>query len=362
MIDLTTAAAAAVRSGYVLQCRASSWLGDTLLSDAIPISDGDEESDRSLRIPERVTLSVPRLDQGVTWDPAGDITHPLAPFGQTLRVDVGIDLGRSGVEWLTRGEFLIQGTQLDGDTVTVEAVGMLTLIDEARFVSPFQPTGTFVSTVKDLVEPALTVEIDAALTDRAVPGSLSWDENRLDGLYELLDAWPAVAYVNASGVLYVTTVDATGGTYALTDGTDGTVVQWSSGSTRDGAANVVVARGQTADGTQVQGVAIDTETTSPLRYGGSFNPLPVPYYFESPLLTTTAQCAAAARTILARLRRSSARFLSAQLVPNPALQVGDTIPATGAGLTAAETFLETYRLPYFADGGQADAKLRVSDG
>lgn len=361
MIDMTVAATAAVASGYVLRCRASAWLGDELLADDVPVAGGQEEVDRSLRIPERVTLEVPRLEQGVTWDPAGDTTAPLAPFGQTLRIDLGVDLGRQGVEWLRRGEFLISTTELQGDTVAVEAVGLLTLIEEARFVSPFQPSGTFASTVKALVEPALTVEIDSALTDRNVPASLQWDEERLDGLWELLDAWPADAHVRPDGVLYVSDPPTLlpESQYDLTDGVGGTVIQWSSGATRDGAATVVVARGQTADGTQVQGVAYDTAAASPLRYGGPFNPLPVPFFFFSPLLVTNAQCTKAANTILARLRRSAAHMLTASIVPNPALQAGDAVAATGAGLTAADTVMEAYRLPYNAERGDAEARLRI---
>lgn len=359
MIEMSDAAAEAIQRGYVLHCRGSAWLAGELLAEDIPIDRGDEETDRSLRIPERVTIQVPRLDRGVSWDPTDDIGHPLAAYGQTIRIDLGVDLGRAGIEWLRRGEFLVGSNAVDGETVNVELVGLLQLVDEARFVSPFQPTGTFASTVRDLVEPALTVEIDGALVDRAVPGALNWDEDRLDGLYELLDAWPADAYVRPDGVLYVTTADATLGASSLTDGAGGTVLRYATGSSRDGGVSVVVARGQAADGSQVQGVAYDNLAGSPHRINGPFNPLPVPHFFFSPLLTTSAQCRASAQTILKRLRRTTSRMLTASLVPNPAMQAGDAIAVTSSTLTAAPTVLEHLRLPYTADAGDASARLRL---
>src|SRR5690606_24674009 len=120
---------------------------------------------------------------------------------------------------------------------------------------------------------------------------------------------------------------------SLTDGSGGTVVQWQSASSRDGAFNAVIAQGEAADGTQIQGVAYDQEPGSPFRYGGSFNPLPVPYRFSSPLLKTITQCRDAAATTLQRLRRTASRRLRVTMVPHPGLMTGDIVAVTGAGLT-----------------------------
>lgn len=360
MITLSDDATSVLTRSYTYYVRVQSWLGDTLLSDDVPVIDGGEEVDRSLRVPERATLTVPRTDRGVSWDPV-EADAPLAAFGQRLTVTLGIGFGPEDVEWMQRGEYLVTASRPSGDTVQVEAAGLLQLIDEARLASPYQPSGTLVSTLRGLVEPALTVDISASLTDRNVPSGINVDEDRLGAVLELLDAWPADASVTADGYLSVApAVDSATSVLSLTDGTGGTVLRWEGESTRDGACTCVVARGTASDGGQVQGVAYDLDGISPLRYGGPFSPLPVPYFYSSPLLTTTSQCQAAATTTLARLRRHTARKLTASIVPHPGLQAGDAVTATGRGLTNQLCIVEALHLPYTPSGAET-LTLRVVD-
>lgn len=358
MLPLTDLAASMLTGSYVLSCRATSWLNGQPLA-AVPVATAVEETDRTLNVPERLTLTVPRVVDGVVWDPAGDNAHPLAPFGQRLTVEVGI--GAAGRrEWLDRGEFLIDSTTVDGDTVTVVAVGLLQLIAEARFVSPYQPSGNIGAVLRRLVEPALTVDLTAAPTDRAVPSGLAWDEDRLGAVYELLGAWPADVMVR-DGVLVVTADDDPApeeSVLDLTDGTGGTVLRWSGSASRDGCYTRVVARGEAADGGTVQGEYADTGSSSPLRDLGTFNPLSVPYLHYSPLLTTVAQCQAAARTTMHRLRRNTGRVLTAMAVPHPGLQAGDRVTVTGAGLIAQGCVVEGLTLPLTAGGGAMQVSLR----
>ncbi|MFD7609725.1 DUF5047 domain-containing protein [Streptomyces sp. NPDC059828] len=345
MLDMSTAALAVVQRSHTMRVRVESWRDGELLSDDVPVSDGSEERDRSLAVPERITLSVPRRDRGTDWSPI-DPDHPLAAYGQQVRVSYGVDVGGS-YEWINRGWFVVTETATDDDTVSVQAEGLLTLIDEAKFAAPFQPSGTLQSTVQALVEPALTVEVDAALVDRSVPVGMQWDDDRLGALHEVLDAWPAVPRVTEDGVLRIEPLTDTGtAVLSLTDGTGGTVIKWQASSSRAGAATVVVARGEGSSGTQIQGVAYDTDFSSPLRSGGPFSPLPVPYFFTSPLLATVAQCRAAAANTLERLRRGAGRRLTVTLLPHPGLMTGDVVALTGAGLNATPCMIETLSLPY----------------
>jgi hypothetical protein len=358
MLEMSSEALAVVQRSHTMVVRAESWLNGELLADDVPIASGGEERDRSLAVPERATLTIPRRDRGTTWDPIGP-DHPLAAYGQQLRISYGVGVGGS-VEWIDRGWFLITESQADGDTVSIQCEGLLSLIEEAKFVAPFQPSGTLASTVRSLVEPALTVEIDGALVDRAVPVGMQWDEDRLAALHEVLDAWPAVARVTEDGFLRVEPLVDTGiPVLSLTDGAGGTVVRWNSSNSRAGAFTVVVARGEDVDGNPIQGVAYDRDDSSPLRDGGGFNPLPVPHSFESPLLTTVAQCRAAAQTTLTRLRRSASRRLSVTLMPHPGLMPGDVVSVTGAGMTDVPCMIETMSLPY--SPGEMQLTVRTID-
>lgn len=344
-------ALAVVESSFTMDVRAESWLGGELLADSIPISDGGEDRDRSMAIPERISLTVPRRDRGVDWDPGTDPAHPLAAYGQQLRIDYGVNLG-THTEWINRGWFLVTGCEAEGDTVSVELQGLLTLIDEAKLVAPFQPssTDTLASTARALVEPALTCEFDGALIDRAASSSMQWDTDRMEALSNIASAWAADYRVTEDALLLWEPLDDSGSpVLSLTDGTGGTVIRWQAATGRDGAFNVVVSQGEDANGTQIQGVAYDSDPNSPFVYGGPFNALPVPYTEFSPLLSTVAQCRKAAQTTLLRLRRANSRRLGVTMVPHPGLMTGDIVSVTGQGLRNQPCVIESLHLPYSPD-------------
>lgn len=360
MLDMSTTALAVVQGSHTMAMRAESWLDGQLIADNIPIADGSESRDRSLAVPEQVSLTIPRRDQGYDWDPGTDPAHPLAAYGQMLRIDYGVDIG-NGFEWINRGWFLIAESSTEDDTVSVSATGLLTLIDEADLVAPFQPssTDTLGTVIRALVEPALTVSFAGALVDRAVPLGLQWDSDRLAAVTEVLDAWASDAYVTQDGYLFIEPVsDAGSPVISITDDrATGTVVRWQGSTTRDGAFNCVVAQGEDAAGNQIQGVAYDGLGNSPYRYGGPFNPLPVPYPYQSSLLTTVAQCRTAAAAKMVMLRRQAFRKLGVTMVPHPGLVPGDIVSVTGAGLKAASCVIESMSLPY--SPGEMTLTVRV---
>lgn len=346
MITVSAAATSALTRSFRSYAYADSWRGGVLLAEGIPLDAAGEEGDRSLRVPERVVFTVPRQDRGTDWTPGTDEDHPLAANGQRLHVKLGIGTIGGQVEVFARGRFLINRSAPQGDAVGVECVGLLQLVDEARLISPYQPTGTMTSTLRGLVEPALSIIVDPALTDRAVPSAINFDEDRLGAALSVLDAWGADGHVTADGYLAVgPATQSTTPVFALSSGAGGTVVTVVGESTRVGAYNAVVCRGTAADGGQVQGVAYDGTATGPKRYGGPFNPLPVPYFFSSPLLTTVQECGIAAATVLARLQRQAAVELEVTAVPNPTLQLGDV--GTVDGMLCS---IERLSLPYLPGG------------
>ncbi|MGW1961835.1 hypothetical protein ACWCPD_16345 [Streptomyces sp. NPDC001935] len=357
---MSATALAVVQGSYTMAIRAESWLGGVLLADGIPVSDGGESRDRSLTVPEQISLTVPRRTDGFDWDPGTDPGHPLAAYGQQLRIDFGVDVGGQ-FEWINRGWFLITSSDTEGDTVSVNCAGLLTLIDEATLVSPFQPSSsdTLATVVRALIEPALTVSFDGTLVDRAVPLGMQFDGDRIGAVSEVLTAWGAAERVTEDGYLLIEPVsDAGSPVLSITDNAaTGTVVRWAGSTSRDGAFNCVVAQGEDASGNQLQGVAYDGDGTSPFQYGGPFNPLPVPYPFQSSLLTTVAQCRAAAAAQMKVLRRQAFRRLQVTMVPHPGLVTGDILSVTGAGLTAARCAIEQLSLPY--SPGEQSLTVRV---
>jgi hypothetical protein len=358
VIELSAEARAILTRSHDVHVSVESWRAGVLLADNIPIASGEEECDRGLRVPERVTLSVPRRDQGDNWTPAAD-DHPLAAYGQRLRVQLGVSVAGGEIEWLTRGWYLIRSSEAQGDTVTVEAVGLLALLDEARMIAPYRPGGaSFASAVTGLAEPALTVDIDSALTGRTVPDNVNYGDDRLAALLEILDAWPAEAHVNPDGVLAaIQPVEDTTAAITLTDGTGGTVVQVDAASTREGAYNCVVARGATTDGKQVQGIKYDSGPGSTV-YGGPFNPFPVPDFYDSPLITSVSQARAVAAWRMDLRRRQQTRAYVVETVPNPAIQTGDVVALVLGDLGTVPGRVERLTLPYTASQGAQRLQVR----
>ena len=345
---------------FELKVSVSSWRGGELLAAEVPIAAASEEGDRAQRIPERVTFTVPRYDRGTVWAPGADVDHPLASNGQRLNVRLGVGTTTGVTEYFGRGWFLIDDVEADGDTVEVTAVGLLRLVDEARLVAPYQPSGTLGSTLRGLIEPGLTVDLTDAPSDRAVPAGINYDEDRLGAVLELVDAWAAEAVVTEAGYLAVEPAAApTVAVASISNTGAGAVITRTTGtSTRDQGFNVVVARGTAADGGQVQGQAYDT--VSNRAYGTSWSPYAVPYFFASPLLTTNAQCEAAARTVLARLLRGAGAEFTVEMVPNPTLQLGDPLQLTSEDFAGLVT-IERLTLPYRAAGGDRRQTLVVRE-
>ncbi|MEU6552122.1 DUF5047 domain-containing protein [Streptomyces sp. NPDC046915] len=357
---MSTTALSVIQGSYTMTMRAESWLDGQLIADDIPVSDGSESRDRSLAVPEQISLTIPRREHGYNWDPGTDPAHPLAAYGQQLRIDYGVDVGGQ-MEWINRGWFLITSSETDGDTVSISCQGLLTLIDEAKLISPFQPdsTDTLGTIIRGLVEPALTVNIDGSLTDRSVPLGLTWDTDRLGALTEVLDAWGAEASVTADGYLYVApVVDVGAPVQVITDDrATGTVIQWQGATSRDGAFNCVIAQGEDSNGNQLQGVTYDGLGDSPYRFGGPFSPFPVPYVYQSSLLTTVDQCRTAAAAQMKLLRRQAFRKLIVTMVPHPGLVPGDFVSITGAGLVETLAVIESMTLPY--SPGEQSLTVRV---
>lgn len=340
MIEVSTAARSILGRSFQYHVRAQSWLGGELLHDDVPIATATETGDRSVSVPTRVSLTIPERRRGYDWTPTTD-THPLAAQGQQLRIQLGVGLGPNGIEWFGRGTFLITQSGPDGrGAIQVEAVDLLHLVHEARYASPYQPSGTLKSTLRGLIEPALTVVFDAGLIDRAVPtADINYDSTRLDDSLELLEAWPAEAVTTPNGYLLVSApTTPTVADFTVAAG-EGTTIRTLGTSTREGAFNVVVAKGRTTDGSDIQ--AASYVTTGPRAFGGVFNPLAVTYEYFSPLLSTVAQCEAAALTTKNRLLRNTARAKEVEMVPDPTIQLGDVAEHDGELWT-----VESLSLPY----------------
>lgn len=311
----------------------SSWLDGALLADNVPVVSGLLSVDSGQQVAERLTLSVPERLDGTSWVPGDDPYHPLARYGQQLSVSVSVTSPVSGVQWQTPlGGYQVQSWSWDrrSGVVSVECVGLLQRLADARFTTPAVPRAgdTLVSLLVRLVGDGMPVVVDPALTDRAVPTSWQWGEDRLGAVWEIADAWPARLSVDPYGQLLISPplpATAVGVTpvVTLTDGLGGTVIAAPTSQARDGVYNVVVARSSATDDPArppVQGIA--QVTSGPLSAAGPYGQ--VVRFWSSPLATTRAQLEASAAALLATsLRPATTRTVTC--APDPRLEVGDPV-------------------------------------
>jgi hypothetical protein len=374
MISMSSVAAAQVTTAPVSirYVRIESWLGDLLLSDDVPCTGASEDQDASLRVPERLTFTVPALDAVYSWVPTS-FASPLGAFGQRVRASLGIEIDNGQIEWVNRGWFVINTSSTDGDAVTVECLGLLALVDEAVLANEYQPAAGqgIAAMLRDLLEPGITINDDAAPPDRVAPATITFSDNRLDAVLSILDAWPATAAMDPGGFLAITDppplATAAAAVLHLTDDGGGTVINYGGSVTREGAFNAVVAKGQYPDadatraGQEILATAADTDPNSPYRLGGPFSPYTVPYGYASPLMSTPLMVTKAAISTLRRLRRAASLTLRVTAAPHPGIQLGDVVTLTSArlGLNGAVGTIDAFTLPYHPDGGPMALTVRL---
>jgi hypothetical protein len=355
---------------FRMVCRATITRGAEVLATDLPVDVGREESDVTLRVPERVTLQIPRVIDGVDWSADG-LASPIMPWGQRVHVKIGIGVGADGYEWINRGEFLIHDVDVTGDTITVTAVGLLFLLEEARLVAPYKPTGNLSTAIRRLIEPALTVKIDSALTDRSASGTNVVEEDRLQGVLDLVAAWPAECHVTPAGYLQIEPQ----GTYAASLDADLYILRYhvpgntllkpnvhkvTTNATRDGVVNAVVGRGVNTAGAPISAAVYD-RSGGPASYGGPFNPLPVPDFISHPAARTVQLAGAMARVRLAQLASPFRRAWQLDCVPNPRILLRDQLlyfPYRGDVDRSFTTVVDRLVMPYTAASGPMVLKLR----
>lgn len=276
----------------------------------IPILGGNVVSEAKVFGQKEVqgALIISSLD--LATDGRGQWPHKasdlLAPFGNEIFVERGINLGTSGVEWVGLGYFRIDTADQDtapSGPIRISATDRMSSIEDARFVRPRQfltgvTLGSIVDTLVKEVYPAAVIEWDDD-TDLATLGrTLVFEKERLDALVDLVTAVGKMMSWDHRGALVIRDVpDPTVPVYTVDSGTNGVLVELSRDLSRDGVYNGVVAAGEGADtNPPVTAIAIDQGVNSPTLWAGRFGQ--VPRFYSSPFITTLNQAQSAAQAIL----------------------------------------------------------------
>ena len=350
-------------SAYTVEATVESWLGSEYLG-VVPVEDGSVSWDASQQVQGSLSLSVPRVgaagdEDWRDWDPT-DPTHPLACFGQVLHVSLTIGSLINSAWWtVSLGRFLIMSVEPGPSTVRVTGKSLLQRLEEDRLTEPMapDPAGSMVSELRRLVGSRMGLIIDPALGDYPCP-SMTWGESRIDAVYEIARAWPAVVREGGDGILYVSppTPDPTSRPdLRLSDGAEGTVVGVAASVTRDKIYNRIVARGQeSSDEGSPSFQAVADQMTGPLRVDGPYGV--VPRFFSSPLITSVAQAKSTAEAMLADAVRKKIK-VPVEHAPDPRIHLDahievETSPVDGATTRTMWGVVTAYEVPLTYKGTQ----------
>lgn len=297
----------------------------------------------------------------------------MAPYGNELFVERGIEFGNGQKEWVGLGYFRINTPQQDlipDGPVTVTCSDRMAGIIDAEFLKPrqFDETMTrreLVSLLVTEIYPLVTIDWDdAAIADAPIGQTLIVESDRFGTIKDVVTAVGKVAFFNYEGKFKIMTPPDSSGpaSWTIDAGHAGVLVEMSRNLTREGVKNVWVCTGQAPDSnTAAYGTAADFGDNSPTRYGGRFGIVPGRY--DSPLLITDAMCVTAATELLKKSLGLPYQ-VNVSSVPNPAVEPNDVIAvaypdrARSTSLRVEKHVVDEVTIPLGISGGPLQLKTR----
>lgn len=318
----------------------------------IPIFGGDVQMDAGADIRSTVDLTT---DGTNMWPSRGNTL--LAPYGNEVFIERGVQFGGGTTEWCSLGYFRIDAPEQDqapDGPIQLAGSDRMAGIVDARLTAPRQYTAsqTFGAVVNDLVldvYPLATIEWDDTTSAQTIGRDILAEQDRYAVLKDLVTSVGKVAYWDHRGVLVIRTPpDALTPVWDITHGRDGVLVSMGRELSRDGVYNAVVAEGEGADtANPVRAVAIDNDPRSPTWWYGTFGK--APRFYSSPFITTNDQAQRAATNML-RENLGLPYSVSFGAVPNPALEVRDPARISYSDRHGAEIHvIQTLTVPLTAD-------------
>ena len=258
----------------------------------------------------------------------------LAPYGNEIFVERGVQFGNGQTEWVGLGYFRINTPEQDivpDGPVSITGSDRWAGIQDAEFLRPRQFAATMTRRqlsellIREVYNGATVLWDDPLVADAPIGRDLVVETDRAGTLKELFSSVGKKGYFRYDGVFTILTPpDVTGAAvWTIDAGSNGVLVDISRNLSREGVYNAVVATGEAADtNTPAYGTAADFGENSPTRYGGRFGI--VPTRISSPLILTNAQAVTAATAHLKKVLGLPYQ-VKVSSVPNPALEADDVV-------------------------------------
>jgi hypothetical protein len=345
-----------VRSSHTIAVRATvptGWTtGVSPAGEGIAVVDGTVTLDSTAQVMGSLSLTT----DGRGWKTAPG-RHPVQPYGNELYVERGIVVGGQ-VQYVGLGYYKIYSVEQPdspGGNLTVTGSDRMQGLIDAQIIIPVQFAAA--DTVADVftqlvgaVYPEIQVEYDWDAAADELAASQVTQQDRYGFLNDLLTSRGKIMYFDYRGVLVVRSqpLDGPGAVWDVTSGADGTIISGDRTISRDNVFNAVAATSDGADTTTSPlAVAYDNNPQSPTYWYGKYGQ--VPTFYSSSTITSAAQAAAAASTMLAKSLQLpfSVQF---DAVPNPALEPYDIVRVNyGSGSPDELHIVDTLDIPLDTD-------------
>lgn len=257
--------------------------------------------------------------------------------GGYLQLDVGLDYLDGTAELIPQGFFRLDAEDAErpGGGIALQGYGREKVVADDAFLRPRTEAN---SSGLDLIEQLLLESVPGAVvvrrTTRDAPISrTTWEKDRWSAIdgddASIARALGVEVWADGRGRFVIGPVPALSDppVWTVDSGTRGVLVTARTSTSTAGVYNTVVAVGDASNGVRPVGPVIvqDLVAASPTRATGPFGRRV--RHYSSPLLRTTGQADAAARSLLAN-SLGLTEGLAFTAVPNPALEPGDVVLLT----------------------------------
>lgn len=333
-----------------MYARVDAWYGGSIVASDLPFTAGQVTVNPGRGVKRTLDLEIADVS---LWD-------TLEPIGTELRAYRGIRYPDGTPEIVPLGIFGI-----DQDSMDVSPQGTISIksapdrwarIQRARLETPItSQSGSLQSAeILRLVTGAISgLTVLNTATSSATVKPLIWDRDRETPIIDMLVAIAADAYFDNTGQFVlrnwpllsappVWTVDASA---------SGVLLSGTRSRDRTRTYNVVIIQAASIDGLApfAPVVAADNDMTSATYVGGPMGR--VPYFWSSPLITSTGQAATVAATMLNTVKGQAAQMQLTSVV-NPALDRGDVIWVTTLTGVVELHMIDALTIPLTPDGVQ----------
>jgi len=276
-----------------------------------------------------------------TFAPQPGLYDLLAPAGVLLRATANVRLTHRDTVTIPMGVFDVDRQSISdgGGGVTLTAPDKWRRIQRARFIQPYpsEKGNTVTGQITLLIKGALGMgePVITRTTNMTRVGAMTWEQDRDKAILELAESIGCWVYFDRDGVATIADLPRSirAADWIVDASANGVLLSAERSRSRENTSNVVVVSSSASEGEKFPPQIVWDDDPSSPTYAGTdpiMNPSSagpfglVPYYFDTPILTTVEAARRAGRTILSRTRGLASQVSLGQ-VPNPAVDAMDAL-------------------------------------